>query len=159
MDYDESGNPVTSAPRGPHLGGLAWGGADIWEFFHPREVQEEYRAVGMEPPSTLDIMLGAVPTPLQAVDFVGTNIYRSATTTGEAVADAAESAGAAAASAGRGVYNFTQLLVIGAIALAVLSVSERGLLPKWHAQARRRVRGYRRAAARRIRRVEKIIRG
>lgn len=70
--FDQAGNflgnaetlveePPSSAPAPQPSQHIAWGniGGSIWEFFHPYQVQEEYRAVGKEPPSLLNIMTTA----------------------------------------------------------------------------------------------------
>lgn len=101
---DQDGNIVADAS--PNLGAAdqySFGSA-IWEFFHPGQVQQEQIAVGQTPSSYTDIWGGAFDQAAQAgaetVQNVGTGISNVASAT----------------------FDFSKLLILGVIAVAVLDV-------------------------------------
>lgn len=86
--FDEHGNPAPDEPATPDdvrkkrarldgLGGPGSIGASIWEILHPAQVQEEYRALGQEPPAKIDIITGGIS---DVADTAATDIRNAADT-------------------------------------------------------------------------------
>ena len=67
--FDRRGNYLGDFDPAETIGG------DIWEFLHPGQVQDEYSAVGKEPPTITEIMSGDIS---QASDIAGQNIQQAA---------------------------------------------------------------------------------
>lgn len=108
---DESGNVVGRVDRNGTVYGLAgmkgmgqfvpWGsfGGDIWEFFNPGRVQDEYRAVGKEPPPMTEIISGAAA---DATERAAENIHAGVETTL------------------MGAQQITKWVVVGLVAFAII---------------------------------------
>lgn len=99
-DAGLAGMGAAAGPREPERIPL---GARIWEIMNPEQVQAEYEALGQTPPSKVSIIAGnmQVIDPVEWILYGYDNIGRSA----DAVAEAAQNAGAAAGDALEAVGN------------------------------------------------------
>ena len=82
--------PVTldAMPSNQQLGGDKSIGAQVWEVFHPEQVQAEYAAMGKAVPSKAAIIAQAHMTPSEYLE----NAIENFNTSMDAVEDAAERA-------------------------------------------------------------------
>lgn len=134
VTLDQSGRVIANDHRrslaggGRNMGSLGRDysiGAQIWEMTHPEQVQEEYRAVGLEVPSKLTIVMGSPlnrfgePIPYGVADVLGNvaeNIETSVEAVGGAIGEAAGAAGEAAATVAK--YGLVALVLAAVIVVA-----------------------------------------
>ncbi len=103
--YDQNGNPVGMGSMGADDTRSI--GAAFWEFTHPGQVQEEYKAVGKPPPSYAEIISNA------AGDFF--------TAAAEGEQQLKEDAKVVAS----GAYSTLKIVAVIAVAIAAIYLADR----------------------------------